>query len=101
MNFVPLNLDARRTPLAQSTKRLVKLRGCLAMLAPLSWLLVCAAPVHSETIDIGSRRELFVDDLLIGQLKNARRVLHRPQRREKALVFDQPWEGGFSGYTTG
>jgi hypothetical protein len=32
-----------------------------------------------EPIDIGSRRELFVDDLLIGQLKGTRLKLHEPQ----------------------
>jgi len=33
-----------------------------------------------ESVDIGSRRELFVDDLLIGKLAGARLKLHEPQR---------------------
>ncbi|MCA9070763.1 MAG: hypothetical protein KDA84_17655, partial [Planctomycetaceae bacterium] len=52
----------------------------------------------AEPIDIGSRRELFVDDTLIGALKNARRQLHKPTSREIAIVHDAPWEGAGSGY---
>jgi hypothetical protein len=53
-----------------------------------------------EAIDIGSRRELFVDDLLIDRLNGARLELHLPQPREIVLRFDQPWEGLYSGYET-
>ncbi|TXT39284.1 MAG: hypothetical protein FD138_108, partial [Planctomycetota bacterium] len=49
-------------------------------------------------IDIGSRRELFVDDALIESLKEARRVLHSPTPREIAIRHDAPWEGAGSGY---
>ena len=51
-------------------------------------------------IDIGSRRELFVDDHLIESLRDARRQLHHPAPREIALVHDAPWEGAGSGYHT-
>lgn len=33
----------------------------------------------SEPVDIGSRRELFVDDLLIGELNGTRLKMHEPQ----------------------
>jgi hypothetical protein len=49
-------------------------------------------------IDIGSRRELFVDDHLIETLRDARRQLHHPTPREIAIVHDAPWEGAGSGY---
>lgn len=49
-------------------------------------------------IDIGSRRELFVDDRLIESLRDARRQLHHPVPREIAIVHDAPWEGAGSGY---
>src|SRR5688500_2585666 len=49
-------------------------------------------------IDIGSRRELFVDDHRIGSLRDARRQLHHPTPREIAIVHDSPWEGAGSGY---
>ena len=53
-----------------------------------------------DVIDIGSRRELFVDDLVIDRFAGARLVLHSPQPREIVLTFDQPWEGLYSGYET-
>ncbi len=53
-----------------------------------------------NVIDIGSRRELVVDDFLIDRIERARRVLHHPVRREIALVRNKPWEGNTSGYTT-
>ena len=55
---------------------------------------------NQEPIDIGTRRELFVDDYLIGTLENAQRVLHHPISRDIALLRNEPWEGNTSGYTT-
>lgn len=49
---------------------------------------------------IGARREMFVDDHLIGSLRDARRQLHHPTPREIAIVHDAPWEGAGSGYHT-
>ena len=49
-------------------------------------------------IDIGSRRELFVDGRLIESLRDARRQLHHPTPRDVAIVHDAPWEGAGSGY---
>jgi len=57
----------------------------------------CAEPV---TIDIGSRRELFVDHFLIDQLDNVRLTLNRPRDEGVTLEFDKPWEGLFCGYVT-
>jgi len=54
----------------------------------------------SDVINIGSRRELFVDNHLIDRFSAARLVLHRPQPREVVLKFDQPWEGIYCGYET-
>ena len=52
-----------------------------------------------SVIDVGSRRELFVDDLLIDKLNGkAEQRLHQPQIQEIVLVHDQPWEGSGSGY---
>ncbi len=51
-------------------------------------------------IDIGSRRELFVDRHLIAELRNAELRLAAPVPKEIVLRFDRPWEGAFSGYTT-
>ncbi len=52
-----------------------------------------------SAIDIGSRRELFVDDFLIEKLAGKAELrLHHPEPREIALVHDAPWEGTGSGY---
>jgi hypothetical protein len=50
-------------------------------------------------IEMGSRRELFVDDLMIDRLEGrAARRLHHPVPREVVIVHDRPWEGCTSGY---
>lgn len=52
-------------------------------------------------LPIGSRRELFVDDLVIDKLSGgATRRLARPHDEGIAFNFDKPWEGGFSAYVT-
>ncbi len=54
----------------------------------------------SVLIDIGSRRELFVDDFLIERLNGTTRALHHPVPAGIALRFDLPYEGPFCGYPT-
>jgi len=50
-------------------------------------------------INIGGRRELFVDNALIETLSGgATQQLQHPVPREVALVHDEPWEGTGSGY---
>ena len=51
-----------------------------------------------QAIDIGSRRELFVDEFLIEQLDGVRLQLNRPVRREIVFRADAPWEGNGSAY---
>ncbi len=56
---------------------------------------------EQSVINIGSRRELFVDDFLIDQLTGqAELQMNRPTPREVAIVHDAPWEGSGSGYHT-
>ncbi|MGM0490939.1 MAG: hypothetical protein ACQESR_29800 [Planctomycetota bacterium] len=58
-----------------------------------------AALGAEDPLSIGSRRELFVDEALIGSLDGgARQVLHHPEAKEVALTHDAPWEGSGSGY---
>ena len=67
------------------------------------WCLIfCGLPARAaEPIDIGSQRELFVDDYLIGQLSgDARQVLQKPVPQEVVLVTDKPWEGNTCAYYT-
>lgn len=69
------------------------------------WVLVATATWGSAAepatpLEIGSRRELFVDDTLIESLRDARRQLHAPTPREIAIEHDAPWEGAGSAYHT-
>jgi hypothetical protein len=51
-------------------------------------------------LDIGSRRELFVDDTLIERMDGVDLRLHHPTPREIVLVHDAPWEGNSCNYYT-
>ncbi len=57
-----------------------------------------AAP--PEAVEIGSRREVFLDHYLIDVLKHVELMMHRPVDRGAVLAFDESWEGPFSGYAT-
>jgi hypothetical protein len=57
-------------------------------------------PAQNGIIDIGSRRELFVDDFLIASFNGTELMLHHPNPREVILVGDEPWEGTACGYIT-
>jgi len=51
-------------------------------------------------IDIGSRRQLFIDRYLIESAKGVELRLATPVDAGPVLVLDKPWEGAFSGYFT-
>ena len=65
-------------------------------------LLIPLVPgLQAKTVDIGSQRELFVDDYLIASMSgDARQKLHRPAAREVVLTTNAPWEGNTSAYYT-
>lgn len=48
-------------------------------------------------IEIGNRRELFVDRLLIERLDNTALKLHEPVSDSVAIRLDKPWEGPANG----
>ncbi|MHC4878492.1 MAG: hypothetical protein ACYTGL_18755 [Planctomycetota bacterium] len=75
-------------------------RRAVSILAGLFLSLTAINSRGAEPVDIGLRRELFVDDALIERLEGARRRLHHPVSREIAIVHDAPWEGAGSGYHT-
>ena len=71
----------------------------LALFAPLVHADDAVKLVDARKVaDIGSRRELFVDDYLIDRLKGAELKMHKPAAQEVALVCDAPWEGNTSNY---
>src|SRR5436190_7017016 len=59
-----------------------------------------AETAPEKPVALGSRLELFTDDLLIGRLDGCSLKLREPHAANVALRFDAPWEGAFSGYVT-
>jgi len=70
-----------------------------ACAATLAWSVVAQAS-GENVIEIGSRRELFVDRHLIDNAESVRLVLHQWDDRGPVLTFDKPWEGAFSAVFT-
>ncbi len=72
------------------------------LLIALSLLLVLSqVSLAAEPLNIGSRRELFVDNTLIERLDGRADLrLHHPMPHEIAITFEKPWEGNASGYAT-
>lgn len=63
-------------------------------------LLVASIGSAAETANIGSRRELFVDNYLIASKTNVQFTLHEPRDEGLVFPFDAPWEGQFCAYVT-
>ncbi len=74
--------------------------GAAALTGALPRRLSAVQAAKPTAIDIGSRRELFVDDYLIEQLQGAELALHKPEPKDVAIVCDAPWEGNTSAYYT-
>ncbi|HUE75033.1 MAG TPA: hypothetical protein VMP01_29465 [Pirellulaceae bacterium] len=74
--------------------------ACLLLLLALA----CSPPARGQepapAIDLGTRRELFVDHYLIDKLAGAELRLQTPRDEGNVLAFDKPWEGAFSAYVT-
>jgi hypothetical protein len=64
-------------------------------------LLISETLLASGPIDIGSRRELLIDDALTGRLSGQASLrLQHPEKRNIALIHDSAWEGTVAGYHT-
>lgn len=80
-------------------KKLFSRNTFIAILLFICVVETAAQSRRGNVIDIGSRRELFLDDYLIQRLSgNAELRMHYPQPREIVIVHDEPWEGSGSGY---
>jgi hypothetical protein len=55
---------------------------------------------NSQVIDLGNRRELFIDDHLLVEMNHVQLLVHQPTREEIAVNCDKPWEGNGCGYYT-
>lgn len=51
-----------------------------------------------RALDLGQRRELFIDDHLVDTMKSVQLLVHQPTREEIAVDCDKPWEGNGCGY---
>ncbi len=72
---------------------------------PITLLLTCLLALASsgtaaDPVDIGSRRELLVDEHLIARMDGVALKMYKPQAQDVALICDAPWEGNTSGYFT-
>jgi hypothetical protein len=95
--FARLDLIYRRSAALLNRMRILKsaIGGLLCLIAGMGFETLSAGE-----IDLGTRRELFVDHYLIENLKGAELMLHEPRDEGSVLKFDQPWEGPFCGYCT-
>ena len=51
----------------------------------------------NEPVNIGTDRQLFVDDAWVADSSGVARRMHEPVRREVAITIDRPWEVGSIG----
>ena len=78
---------------------MTRLSTCLTIVLLFLTLPAVAAENAPAVLDIGSQRELFVDDYLIdGLAAGAELRLHHPVPRELVLEHDAPWEGTGCGF---
>ncbi len=76
---------------------------CAAMTRCIQFVVLLISTVccfAADPIDLGSRRELFVDKFLIEKMDGVEFKMHEPHREGPAVEFDAPWEGGWSCYIT-
>ena len=52
----------------------------------------------THPIELGTRRELFVDHFLIDKLEGLELQMGQPKDEGVVFRYDQPWEGIYSGY---
>lgn len=62
--------------------------------------LLWGIPLLGQPANLGSKRELFVDDSFIEELRGAELRLGVPVEKEVVLKMDRPHEGPFSAYFT-
>jgi len=66
-------------------------------------LLACslaALTAVAKPLDLGNRREMFVDHYLINSMDGTSLQLHRPHRENVAIPFNDEWDRDASGYAT-
>ena len=78
-------------------RHLRKLLILCGLLAPLA----CTSPPEvREPLDVGSRRQLLLDEAWFDHIEGVELTLHRPVPRETVIQCDRPWEGKSLHYTS-
>ena len=54
-----------------------------------------AALRAAEPIQIGSQRQLFLDDHIVERIEGLKRTMHQPIKRGPVLKAERPWEGAY------
>ena len=80
---------------------MVSFRLCISVVL-VNLVVVCGAAIAqpSAPLDLGNHRELFIDDYLIGEMKNLQLLVHQPVPQGIAVQCDASWEGNGCGYYT-
>ncbi|MBW3598136.1 MAG: hypothetical protein KY475_12790, partial [Planctomycetes bacterium] len=69
--------------------------------AALTLLPFASGAAAEDAVELGSRRELFVDRFLLETVKDGAALrLQKPEPQELVLTADEPWEGNTSAYFT-
>ena len=55
-------------------------------------VLCCRNAGPRETLEIGSQRQLFLDDHIIERIAGLKRTMHQPVKRGAVIKPDQEWE---------
>jgi hypothetical protein len=85
-------------PLKRPMIRPYILRPIPALTATVLALITIRVGGADASLNIGSRRELFVDDALVEKLTGKAELrLHHPVPQEIAIIHDAPWEGSGCG----
>jgi len=70
------------------------------MISLLPLCAVLSASLGEDPLELGSRRELFLDHHLIASMEGARLELGTVRDEGPVFRFDESWEGPFAGYST-
>jgi len=76
------------------------MRKIIALLTAITAFLPIGSFGQMNNIELGNRREIFVDHYLIDQLNGLEIRMHPPVDEGNVMNFNKPWEGQFSAYCT-
>src|SRR3954452_18572349 len=102
MSHMPYNHHTRRSAMMRkmTTRRAFMGQAMAAAAAVVAGPVIVRAAEVGGVIELGSRRELFVDDYLIDSMEGVELTVHQPTAGDVVLVCDSPWEGNTSAYYT-